>query len=152
MTGKINTVELLGHAVPLKWTHEADGLVVELPEQKPCDHAVALKITGEKLRGFKPELAAPAISLIQPDSSGTLALTADEADLQGSTIKVEEKEGQSNIGFWDKPDESASWKVKFKEPGKYKVTASIAAVFGDALAVVQVADRTVELKPAATWS
>src|SRR5208337_299152 len=101
-----------------------------LPEQEPCNYAVALKISGENLRGFKPELAAPAVSLIQPDSSGTLARTADDAELQGSTIKVEEKEGQSNIGFWDKSDESASWKVKFKQPGKYKVTASIAALSG----------------------
>ena len=59
VTGKIDAVALLGHAGPLKWTHDADGLSVKLPEQKPCDYAVALKITGEDLRGFKPELAAP---------------------------------------------------------------------------------------------
>ena len=81
----------------------ADGLAVDLPDQKPCDYAVALKITGENLRGFKPELAVPAVSLIQPDASGTLALTADDAELHGEQIKVEEKGGQSNIGFWDKP-------------------------------------------------
>ena len=59
VTGKIDAVELLGHAGPLKWTQDADGLSVKLPEQKPCKYAVALKITGENLRGFKPELAAP---------------------------------------------------------------------------------------------
>ena len=63
-----------------------------------------------------------------------------------------EKEGQSNIGFWDKSDESGSWKVKFKQPGKYKVTASVAAISGDALAIVEVAGGTVELKPSATGS
>ena len=152
VTGKINAIELLGHAGPLTWTQDADGLSVKLPGQKPCNYAVALKIIGENLRGFKPELAAPAVSLIQPDSSGTLALTADDAELTGSTIKVEEKGGRSNIGFWDKSDESAAWKVKFKESGKYKVTASIAALSGDALAVVEVADRTVEFRPSATGS
>jgi hypothetical protein len=152
VTGKINAVELLGHAGPLTWTHDADGLSVNLPEQKPSNYAVAFKITSENLRGFKPELAASAASLVQPDSSGTLALTADDAQLQGSTIKVEEKEGQSNIGFWDRSDESASWKVTFKQPGKYKVTASIAAISADALAVVEVAGGTVELKPSATGS
>ncbi len=149
VTGRISAVELLGHAGPLTWTHDADGLSVNLPERKPSKYAVAFKITGENLRGFKP---APAPLLIQPDSSGTLALTADDAQLQGSTIKVEEKEGQSNIGFWDRSDESASWKVNFKQPGKYKVTASIAALSGDALAVVEVAGGTVELKPSATGS
>jgi len=39
-----------------------------------------------------------------------------------------------------------------KQPGKYKVTASIAALSGDALAVVEVAGGTVELKPSATGS
>ena len=74
VTGKIAGVELLGHPGPLKWTHDADGLAVDLPDQKPCDYAVALKIIGEDLRGFKPELAVPAASLIQPDASGTLTL------------------------------------------------------------------------------
>ena len=152
VTGKINAIELLGHAGRLTWTHDADGVSVKLPEQKPCKYAVALKISGENLRGFKPELAPAVVSLIQPDSSGTLALTADDAELKGGTIKVEERGGQSNIGFWYTPDESASWKVNFKEPGKYKVTASIAAMTSDALAVVEVADRTIELKPSATGS
>ena len=42
--------------------------------------------------------------------------------------------------------------MKFKEPGKYKVTASIAAMTGDASAVVEVGDHTAELKPPATGS
>ena len=143
---------LLGHSGPLKWTHDADGLVVDLPEKKPCDYAVALKITGEGLRGFKPELAAPAAAVIQPDASGTITLSADDADLHGEQIKVEEKAGKPNIGFWDKADESASWKVNFKDPGKYKITACLAVVAGDASAVVEVGGHSVEIKPAATGS
>jgi len=53
-TGTIAAVSLLGHAGQLKFTHGADGLTVELPSQQPCKYAVALKITGENLRGFKP--------------------------------------------------------------------------------------------------
>jgi hypothetical protein len=37
-------VQLLGYAGKLKWKQEADGLKVEMPAEKPCDHAVALKI------------------------------------------------------------------------------------------------------------
>ena len=138
VTGKITSVELLGHAGRLTWTHEADGLVVNLPAEKPCNYAVALKICGENLRGFKPELAAPSSALIQPDSAGTVTLSAADAELKGSQIQVEEKDGQPNIGFWDKAEESASWKVDFQKPGKYKVTASIAAISSDALAVLEV--------------
>ena len=41
---KIKNVELLGFKGKVKWTQEEKGLAVELPEQKPCDHAIALKI------------------------------------------------------------------------------------------------------------
>jgi len=42
--GKVENVELLGRKGKLKWTQNASGLAVELPGEKPSDHAVALKI------------------------------------------------------------------------------------------------------------
>jgi alpha-L-fucosidase len=39
-------VELLGFAGKLQWTQDEKGLTVQLPPEKPCDHAYALKITG----------------------------------------------------------------------------------------------------------
>src|SRR6266478_1416560 len=44
--GKIENVELLGHSGRLKWTRDDAGLKIELPEQKPCEHAVAFRIVG----------------------------------------------------------------------------------------------------------
>ena len=41
---KIQNVELLGHKGKLKFTQDETGLKVDLPEQKPSDHAVTLKI------------------------------------------------------------------------------------------------------------
>jgi alpha-L-fucosidase len=41
---KINKVELLGSAEPLNWARGADGLAVQLPEEKPCEFAYVLKI------------------------------------------------------------------------------------------------------------
>lgn len=41
---EIKTVQLLGSKAKLKWTRNADGLTVELPAQKPCEHAFAFKI------------------------------------------------------------------------------------------------------------
>jgi alpha-L-fucosidase len=41
---KISSVKLLGSTKKLKWKQEAAGLVVELPEEKPCDFAFALKV------------------------------------------------------------------------------------------------------------
>jgi alpha-L-fucosidase len=41
--GKIGNVELLGRG-KVQFVQEADGLKVELPEEKPCDYAITLKI------------------------------------------------------------------------------------------------------------
>ena len=43
---KVRNVELLGFKGKVKWTQDENGLTVQLPEQKPSDHAVTLKIAG----------------------------------------------------------------------------------------------------------
>ncbi len=35
-----------GSAARLRWTRNSQGLVIELPAQKPCDYAFAVKITA----------------------------------------------------------------------------------------------------------
>lgn len=42
---EIGKVELLGSQAPVDWGREADALIVDLPCDKPCDHAFVLKIT-----------------------------------------------------------------------------------------------------------
>ena len=150
MTGKITGVTLLGSSGELKWTHDADGLTIQLPDQKPCDYAVALKITGEDLRGFKPELAVPTPSaIVLPDASGKYTLAPDTADLHGN-LKEETQGGQSNIGFWDSPKDWASWKVNVKQPGKFKVTAGCATVHSGVSVVVEAAGQKLTGKVPAT--
>jgi len=41
---KIRSVELLGHKDKVIWTQDEQGLIVVMPEQKPCDYAITLKI------------------------------------------------------------------------------------------------------------
>jgi alpha-L-fucosidase len=43
-SAKVENVQLLGFGGTLKWAQEAAGLRVQLPAEKPCDHAVALKV------------------------------------------------------------------------------------------------------------
>jgi len=45
--GEVNEVVLLGHAGKLLWTQTDQGLVVHLPEEKPCDYAFTLRISGD---------------------------------------------------------------------------------------------------------
>lgn len=41
---KIKNVELLGHDGKVEWAQDEQGLIVVMPEQKPCDYAITLKI------------------------------------------------------------------------------------------------------------
>jgi len=46
LTGKqISKVELLGSRQAIKWSRDTEGLNLELPQQKPCDHAFVFKIS-----------------------------------------------------------------------------------------------------------
>jgi alpha-L-fucosidase len=44
--GKIQNVELLGFDGKLVWSQDETGLKVLMPAQRPCDYAVAFKVTG----------------------------------------------------------------------------------------------------------
>ena len=46
----ITAVSLLGHEGKIDWRQTADGLEVTLPEERPCEYACALKITGTQLK------------------------------------------------------------------------------------------------------
>ncbi len=42
---KISNVELLGYSNKMIWTQDEQGLTVVMPEKKPCDYAITLKIS-----------------------------------------------------------------------------------------------------------
>jgi len=48
--GKIASVRLLGYPGELKFTQDSVGFHVKFPDEKPCDYAYVLKITGLKLK------------------------------------------------------------------------------------------------------
>ena len=47
--GKISNVKLLGFKGKVEWTQDETSLKVQLPAEKPSDHAVAFKISGTNL-------------------------------------------------------------------------------------------------------
>ena len=123
----ITAVSLLGYDGKLDWKQTADGLVVTLPEKKVSEYTTGLKIIGSDL---KPVAFAAAAPVIQPDRRGALTLDPDSADLHGG-LKVEQRQGKPNIGYWDDGHDWASWKVEFAKPGKYRVTARCALPEGE---------------------
>ena len=139
--GKVTGVSLLGHAGNLKWQHDAEGLTVAMPAQKPCDHAYVLKITGERLRAFRPDLVSTQTEAVLPGADGGFTLPADLAEMHGSGVRVEQRQDEANIGFWDSAQDWVSWKVKFPAAGTYEVTARCATTVGPTELVVEMAGK-----------
>jgi alpha-L-fucosidase len=142
----ITSVSLLGYDGKLDWKQTADGLIVTLPEKRVSEYTVGLKIIGSDL---KPVAFAAPSSVIQPDKRDVLTLDPDSADLHGN-LKVEQRQGRPNIGFWDDSHDWASWKVAFAHSGTYRVTARCAAAVGDSELAVEVAGRTLTARAGRT--
>ena len=118
VTGEVAEVRLLGHDAKLDFSRTEDGLTIALPEKKPCDYAVAFKISGLKA---VPGVAPAAFSeAIKPAANGRLQLDAELAELHGS-LQLEPKGDEGSIGWYGSQD-TASWnKVVFVKPGTYDV-------------------------------
>jgi alpha-L-fucosidase len=146
---KITSVSLLGYNGKLYWKQNYDGLIVTLPKTKVSEYTTALKIIGRNLKPI--EYVAPS-SVIQPDKRGVLTLDPDSADLHGG-LKVEERQGRANIGFWDNAHDWASWKVAFMKAGKYKVVADCAQPDSVPEIAIDVAGKTLvgNVVATATW-
>ena len=126
IVGRVKTVSLLGSPEPLHWAQTADGLVVTLPVQKPCDHAYVLKIDGLDLAASQP--IAPLPAPFHADAAGTWTLTPDAAETLGT---VHAQGGAvPSLGFWDNPQDTVSWNVHFDAPGRYAVAAKVSTAIG----------------------
>jgi alpha-L-fucosidase len=122
---KITKVSLLGYKGKLEWSQSADGLAVKLPAQKLSPYTCALKIVGT---GLKPVPLKEESVAIEQDKQGNLLLSAEAAEIHGEQVNTEERDGQTNLGFWDKPSDWVSWKVRVQTPGTFAVTASVATI------------------------
>jgi len=143
----ISAVSLLGYRGKLKWQQTAESLIVTLPEKKVSEFTASLKITGTHLTNVSFTLPVTALS---PDAQGNLKLGADDAELHGDQIKTEDHGGESNIGFWDKGSEWASWKVRFPKTGAFTVSASCASTMGGSEFVVEISGQQINGKAAQT--
>ena len=134
----VTKVELLGYDGKVEWRQTAEGLEVAVPEKKISEFTCALRIAGAK---WQPVPVVSAAGALRADAAGKLTLTAGAADLQGN-LKVEEKGGVENIGFWDSGNDSAEWVVRFDKPGDYALTLDAATIHDGAAAVVQIGAQT----------
>ncbi len=125
----IKNVRVLGAQSPANWVWLPDGLHVSLTGGDYSNIATVLKITGTNLRSFTVEsLTGPAKPVILADVRPYCDLNATAAETHGDGIAVETKDGIDNLGYWDNPEDWASWRVNFQRPGTYDVQAIVASV------------------------
>ncbi|HEY5914111.1 MAG TPA: alpha-L-fucosidase [Verrucomicrobiae bacterium] len=135
----VKKVSLVGYRGKVKWTQTSDGLIVELPTKRPSPYTCSLKISGNDL---KPAPIPEPATTIEADSSGNYVLSAEAAEIHGDGVKTEERDNQTNLGFWDNPADFVSWEVNFSKTGKFTITTSVATVHPNAEAVVEVGKST----------
>ena len=145
--GKVNTVSLLGYDGSVQWQQTPEGLAVTVPAQKVSAYTCALRIAGTDL---KPAPIPEVSVVVSPDAEGHFVLKPDDANLQGDQIKIEAQGGEPNIGFWDKAEESVSWKINVDKPGTFTVSASCATPHPEAQFAIEVAGQPLVGQPAST--
>jgi alpha-L-fucosidase len=124
--GRVTKVTLLGYHGKLEWQQGSDGLLVKVPPQKISIYTCGLKIQGNDLKPAPvPEQSSAPI---EQDQNGNLVLRAETAELHGDQVNTEDRDGQTNIGFWDKPEDWISWKVHLTKPGAFTVSGSVATI------------------------
>lgn len=147
----INSVSMIGYDGKVEWKQTADGLLIKTPAQKISEYTCAVRITGKNMKPVKVE---EPVEIVKPDQKGITKLNADQAELHGSQIKVEEHDGKVNIGFWDKADEWVLWKMDIPDAGTYKVTAEISSVSQGGEFIIDIAGQKLSGKSVqtASWS
>ncbi len=129
IVGNVKSVSLLGSPEKLTFERTADGLVVDLPSVKPCDHAWALKIVGLDVAAstpVAPVVEAPRKPTVAQAADGSVTLKATQAEINGSPQLQGEGDDQ-NIGYWNDASATISWQVKIDQPGSFSLESRIAS-------------------------
>jgi alpha-L-fucosidase len=98
-----------------------EGLTLTVPSTAPdpVSSTIVLQVKGP----IEIEQAGLA-----QDYDGSLVLPASEARTHGSEIKYESGHDRDNLGYWTNPTDWADWTFQVTKPGKFDVTAEIAAM------------------------
>ena len=146
--GKIADVSLLGHPGKLDWQQTGDGLVVQMPAQKPCDLALAFKISSGALQ------PVPVVydGSITPRTDGRFVLPAAAATIHGDTPQYEHAGTKDQIGCWAKADDFVSWNIKLTRPGRFTVELTYSCAAPGSAFTVEAGGQTLAGKSASTGS
>lgn len=98
----------------------AEGLTLSVPAASPdpVSSTIILQVKGPL------EIEHPGLA---QDYDGSVVLPASEARVHGSDLKYETGPQRDNLGFWTNPDDWADWTFQITKPGKFEVSAEVAA-------------------------
>lgn len=151
VTGTISSLQLLGHPGELPWKRTKEGLVITLPDKRPCEHAYVFKIGG--LKGDSEAVPIPSpTSIVLPDKDGVLTLMPEHAEIHdpGNRLYVAYAENETVIALWDDSRAYVTYnRVQFAKAGRYEVSVKMAAVKPTAV-LLEAAGQQVTKKAAIT--
>lgn len=116
LMNKITAAWRLGdrEKTPLKVTPGPHGPTVAAP---PCLREEEVTVLVVCIEG------EPKVDLtIRQAADGSIELTADTAQIVGTSPRVEYRYGSPNIGYWDNPADSVRWEFTVAKAGVFDVT------------------------------
>jgi alpha-L-fucosidase len=119
----------------LAFDSTSSGVIIHTPTTAPdkISSTVVLKLKTP------PQVANTGIF---QDFDGSITLQAGEATLHGEQIHYEADPRHDNIGLWTNSDDWAEWSFPLTRPGKFDVTAEVAAMEKASFEVVSGTQRT----------
>jgi len=120
LRNEVEAAYLLGEDEDLETVERDRGVAVRLTgadAPNAIDTVVVLEIEGT------PDIAPPPP--IDVDEDGA-SLPAVKATIHGSQARLEERGGESNVGYWLDPSDYVTWNIKASDGGQYRVKMSYA--------------------------
>jgi alpha-L-fucosidase len=108
----VKSAEVLAGGAKITVTPSPAGPVLALPAPAPDPISSTLKLVIEG----RPRVSDPVVTA---GGDGVIRMLPGEATLHGAEIKLEIKDGLSNIGFWGDANDGISWSLMAPKDGKY---------------------------------
>jgi alpha-L-fucosidase len=122
LRNKIQSASLLAdpERQHLATANNDEGVAISLPATAPDKISSTVVVQLNSAPNVAP-------ASIQQTADGSVWLAASDANLHGGTIQYEVGGPRDNVGFWTDPNDWVDWDYKIARPGKFTVSAVIAA-------------------------
>jgi alpha-L-fucosidase len=120
LKNQVKSAVLLADGTKLSAENRENCVSIAVPANAPgkISSTIVLQVAGS------PEIVAMPIP---QKRDGSVTLAAGDAKLHGSTFRYETGGPLDNIGYWTNPDDWTDWELQMDHPGKYEISAVIAA-------------------------